>query len=178
MKTTFWISLLLISSIAFGQKLQIKKAELLLEVGTKTSDEIIQINSADLDVQYINNKPEINSEGEMLVGSLETEDVYIQELIKDNSSEKVEFDMIFKNNQFANRSNLEFAFKSVLKLTINNITEEIPVDVLVSNIKSNQTNFYLINVSGNFLMSKFELEISSLDDEVRFSYRQNVQVRN
>ena len=179
MKNTFWIYLFLFTiNFSFSQGLQIKKAELLVETAKPNSDERVQLISKDLDIIYLNNNPEIVSKGNLSLSSLKTSDVYLQELINDYSNTNIEFNMVFKNDQFLGKSNLESSFKSVIEITINNIIEEIPVEVIVSNSKGNQKNYYFIVVNGRLLLSKFDVEISSIEDEIVFSYRQNVEVSN
>jgi len=179
MKNTIWIFLFLFTiNLSFSQGLQIKKAELLIETAKPNSDERVQIISKDLDVNYLNNNPEIVSKGTLTLSSLKTDNIYLQELINDYSYTNIEFTMVFKNDQFIGQSNIESSFKSVINITINNITEEIPVEVIVSNSKTNQKNYYFIVVNGRLLLSHFDVEISSVDDEIVFSYRQNVEVNN
>ncbi len=178
-KIIIWISIIIIASnFTFGQKLFIKKAELQLDAKTKTEQEAVQIKSSNLDVNYINNQPEIVSKGKIRLSSLKTNHINLQDLISEYSSEEISFDMIFFTEQFQNRSNIEFSFNTVINLTINYITQEIPVTVIVSNSKTSQTNFYFINVNGSFSLSNFDVEIRFIEDDINFSYRQNVQVKN
>jgi len=65
-----------------------------------------------------------------------------------------------------------------MNITINNITIETPVIVIVTNSKSSQNNWYYINITGEISLEDFNLEISFLNKIVNFSYRQTVQVRN
>lgn len=179
MKKIILISILLsISGLLFSQQIALRKAELILESQQKTDETKVQVKSSELNVQYINNQAEIKSEGKLMLGSLTTTDHYLQELINDYSSTEIEFSMIFKNEQFIDRSNIEFSYKSVMQLNINNIVKEITVTVIVSNSKSSQSNYYIINVSGEFLLSDFDVEITSLKDKITFLYKQNATVRN
>ena len=179
MKNIIFIYLFIFTlSVTYSQNILIKKAELIIEAGTITNNEVVKIISKDLDVNYINNRPEIISKGKLILSSLKTDDIYLQELITDYSQTEIEFNMVFKNEQFSEKSNLEFTFKSIIQIKINNISEEIPVQVMVSNSKTNQRNLYFIIVSGALLLSNFEIEHISLKDEINFSYRQNVEVNN
>jgi len=179
MKILLWISISLLSfSFSLAQELDIKKGELLLEAETKTEEASVQIKSTGIDVKYINNHPEIKSEGKFNIGTLNTENINLKDLINEYSSSEVTFNMIFLTEQFANRSNIELSYKSIMNITINNITIETPVIVIVTNSKSSQNNWYYINITGEISLEDFNLEISFLNKIVNFSYRQTVQVRN
>ena len=114
----------------------------------------------------------------MEIGTLKTSDSTLQMLIDEYNNKLIHFNMLFPVEQFQNRSNTEFSFNSILSLLINHIQNDIPVTVIVSNSKSSQSNFYFISVSGTFSLNDFDITIEHLDDNINFSYRQNVQVKN
>jgi len=178
MKTLILASIILLSSFAFGQKLFVKNADLVLEAKTQTEHASVVVTSKQLNINYTNKRPEILSKGSLQIGSLKTEHIHLQDLINKYSSEDIEFDLTFFTEQFQDHSNLEFSFNSVINISINNITKEIPVTIIISNSKTTQTNFYLISVRGTISLEDFDIEISFLENDVNFSYRQNVQVKN
>ena len=151
-----------------------KPAELQL-MGTTIDGDGIVVQSSDLVIVY---KPGIEVSGDLLLGSLTTDDPEINKSLDSVALQKITFETTLPPDRFVFGQETEASFSAEATLYAGELTYRFIIDFVISHSRVSDTNTFLITGIGTLSMSELGImDLPGFKDAFRFQFRQNVTSR-